>query len=126
MIDSIVRMATTTVILIAICILGVSGNIESVSQYRDAFVFRNTGILTGVGVGGFIILNESYPDFVVKHEYGHLGQERELGALYLPLVALPSITWNLLSRAGVLPWSDYYNRWPENDANARGDVDGIR
>ena len=113
MINNIVVFTTTTVVLIFACILGVSGLTDG-AQFHDGTMVVVPTFDIGFAVGGMVFDSQTA---TIPHEIGHLRQERELGALYLPLVALPSITWNLLSRAGVLEWDTYYSRWPENDAN---------
>lgn len=120
-IDSVVLMAQTTVALIFACILGVSGIVSDLDFTDDAMIVLHRQPW-GMAFGGTAFGNV----YNIDHELGHLAQEQEYGALYPPLVALPSVMWNLLSRAGVLPWSDYYYRWPENDADRRGGVNDIR
>jgi hypothetical protein len=57
---------------------------------------------------------------VLKHEYGHTVQMNNMGlANYALDVALPSITINLLSRHGKLPY-DYYSYPWEAEANQLG------
>ncbi len=91
---SIIQFTYTTLMLIGLCALGVTGRIESVTTYRDALVVQPT-IQSAFAVGGMIVTSvpPSYPGYteLLKHEYGHLIQEREYGPLYLLLVALPSV-----------------------------------
>ena len=111
MIISIVPMLYSTIALILICIMGVSGQIETVSTYRDALVFRNSGSYVGGAGGGFIVLNTTYSDDTVRHEYGHLMQEQLLGVMYIPVVAINSMLGHLFYKGS------YYERWPESWAD---------
>jgi hypothetical protein len=111
---SLIEMATTTVSLITFCILGVTGAVSGVEVYEDAIAFESPYF--SISIGGFVV----GPEFMWAHEYGHVLQNRQLGAAYLPVVGLPSITMNVLTRLGLLPYQDYYNRWPETWANDLG------
>ena len=93
--------------------MGVSGEISSVDSYRGALVFRSR-TFPGMALGGMVILHEAYPDEWIAHEFGHLQQEKQLGALYIPLVGLVSVGGNLINM--VFGYSDrsYLDRWPEN------------
>ena len=109
-IDSVVRMTTTTVALIFACVLGVTGN-ASLGQYRDVLTIEISGN-TSFAFGG-MIFDGGAP---LSHEYGHVMQERLLGACYLPLVAVPS----LLLMAADMSTNDYYATWPESWATELG------
>ena len=113
MINAVAQMTHTTLSLIFACILGVSGLTDGI-EFHDGTMVVVPTFRMGFALGG-IVFNDI--EASIPHERGHLQQEALYGALYLPLVALPSITWNLLSRAGVLSWDTYYDRWPENNAN---------
>ncbi len=122
MINNVVVFTQTTIALIFACVLGVSGLTEGV-QFHDGTMVVVPTFRMGFALGGMVFTDI---DTLIPHERGHLQQEQELGAFYLPLVALPSIAWNLLSRAGALEWDTYYDRWPENDASKRGSANGIQ
>lgn len=81
-------------------------------------------LIDGVALGPFAMLGNHYANWrnVIKHENGHTEQSLLLGPLYLPVVALPSVTMNLLTRAKILRRDRYYLRWPENWANDLGGV----
>jgi RHS repeat-associated protein len=60
----------------------------------------------------------------IQHEYGHTKQLDELGILkYSIYVAVPSVTCNLLTRAGKLPYGYYNSPW-EYQADVYGGVNG--
>jgi len=81
----------------------------------------------GVSLGMFILLGRSYSgmlaDRTKKHEHGHTIQSMMLGPLYLIVVGLPSIVFNILTRFRILSWGSYYTRYPENWADQLGGVD---
>lgn len=58
----------------------------------------------GVSLGNYIILGPcSTTD--VMHEQGHMLQSRKLGILYLLVIGLPSITFNIYDRLFHCKWS---------------------
>ena len=70
---------------------------------------------------GFIGMSHSQLSAnVLKHEYGHTVQMRNMGVVdYTAEVAIPSLTINLLDRHGKLPY-DYYSYPWEAEANQLG------
>ena len=125
MINSIVAMFTTTVALIVVCILGVAGSVDSMTPYRDAFVIRTEVSQGGAAFGGFIFTSATNTDAaLMDHEYGHLLQNRAMGAAGLPLLTIGSVTAALLYSTGILTPAQYDNAWPEAWATELGD--GIR
>lgn len=94
--------------------------------YKDAKIFIPKKAQFGVSLGPIIILSGAFLSArVIKHEYGHSLQSKMLGPLYLLVVGLPSITFNILTRVGLLKPSMYYKRYPENWADRLGGVDAI-
>ncbi len=87
MINSVVRFAQGTIALIFACILGVSGMVEDVS-FTDAAMMVRHNQPFGVAFGG--VAFHSLP-WRFDHELGHLAQEDLLGALYIPIVGIPSL-----------------------------------
>lgn len=73
----------------------------------------------GCGLGPFAMLSSRYPnwDTTIKHEGGHTQQSLILGWLYLPVVALPSVTQWWLTKIKVISYYHYYFRFPENWAD---------
>ena len=71
-------------------------------------------------IGGVIWLNENITlddAWIVSHEWGHLVQERILGPLYIPIIAIPSA---ISSRTNSL--EDHRNQWFERNASWIGGV----
>lgn len=112
MIALIYQFTLNTIMLIIVCVLGVSGEISSIGFYSDVMVFR-TLTYGGVAVGNMILLNEDYDNEWIQHEYGHLKQERMLNVLYLPIVGIPSVIARL-TQTYMWPetWADELGRTP--------------
>lgn len=82
-----------------------------------------------VSLGRFIIMEQRIYDEpsiyynCVRHENGHFLQGKIFGPLYLIAVGLPSIINNILARIfGGKFITDYYKKWPENNADTLGCV----
>ena len=94
--------------------------------FKEAIVLifpcLQNSFFSGGSFGKYIILPVRNLQ-TVKHEYGHLRQGLIFGPLYLFVVGIPSVFWNLLSR--VLPHikKTYYIRYPENWADKLGGVE---
>jgi len=88
--DSVARMLQTTIALITMCILGVSGYVDEVRPYRGSLAVETTFNM-GWAIGGFIFVGSlDYPEWT-SHEYGHVRQEQMLGIFYIPMIAIPSM-----------------------------------
>ena len=75
----------------------------------------------GVSLGDYIFILKSNDDeFARKHELGHRVQSRILGPLYLLIVGLPSVLFNIISNHSCKFSRRYYDRFPENWANKLG------
>ena len=67
-------------------------------RYRNCLmtVWRRSD---GISLGLFAFVpergNEILNDHLKRHEYGHCLQSMMLGPLYLPLIGLPSMCWNI-------------------------------
>jgi hypothetical protein len=92
---------------------------EMFERIDDVVVYK-TKYNIGISLGDYIIVRQGTS---IKHEYGHSKQSKILGWFYLIVVGLPSITFNILTRMGILKREDYYTRFPENWADSLGDVD---
>ena len=58
---------------------------------------------------------------VLKHEYGHILQEHEMGFVrYVCFVAVPSVAYNFISRNHDILHENYYNMPWEYDVDIRG------
>lgn len=60
------------------------------SFYKGSLVVRQNQIGT-CSIFGTICLNDSEDETTLKHECGHSIQERILGPLYIPRIAIPSV-----------------------------------
>lgn len=68
----------------------------------------------GVSLGNYMIVDLSiHGDKTILHERGHQIQSLILGPLYLILVGIPSITFNILTMLTILDINKYYKRYPE-------------
>lgn len=86
----------------------------------------------GVSLGNYIFLSSAtgYQDQIdIDHEYGHCVQSRRSGPFYLFIYGLPSIILNIICRIIIqlkgskTPFvKNYYNRWPEKQADIFGGV----
>ena len=121
MISSVVCMAQTTVMLIVAAALGVSGVATGMEPYRDAMVVH-LNVIQSFALGGFLFIDAWNLDVVKAHEYGHYEQEQQLGALYLPIVALPSVALNVAVILGLVDPRSYFLSWPESWADELGGV----
>jgi RHS repeat-associated protein len=101
------------------------------SSYNGTLVIRHSiSGLDSWSIGGIIFLNHNRDDYsynyrqdLLNHEYGHILQEKELGTLkYFFAIAIPSVTFNLLSDYSDFLKNNYYNMPWEYDADMRGGV----
>ena len=51
---------------------------------------------SGISLGNYIIMNWADEEDGMKHEYGHSIQSRYLGPVYLLIIGLPSLIWNII------------------------------
>ncbi|MDR0569107.1 MAG: hypothetical protein LBG87_07880 [Spirochaetaceae bacterium] len=86
-------------------------------------------LVSGFSAGQYIFLNDRHDVTDIRHELGHSAQSLYLGPLYLPIVGIPSICWNLWDRRFHKRWTPqervrwYYGRFPENWADRLGGAD---
>ena len=113
---SIMQMLSTTVSLISICIMGVAGQFDGVTDYNGTFVFTVSPNQSGFALGGLVVSSKPR----VKHEYGHILQEQRMGPFYLPLIALPSIIGVFLYQADIIDINQYQKIPGEAWANYLG------
>lgn len=78
--------------------------------------WHSRGILGGISLGDYIIVN-THNTVVIRHEYGHSIQSVRLGWLYLVVVGLPSLLWNIFHGE-----RDYYSFYTEKWADKLGGV----
>lgn len=92
------------------------------SAYKKTFVLKMPIGSYGASFGILFIGTKVRSIETVKHEYGHKLQLKEKGWFsYVFRIAIPSLTANLLSRMGRLPY-DYYGSVWEREADQLGEV----
>lgn len=88
-----------------------------VSRFYDATVVNRQGSGNGSGftLGPYINTKNAGAD-LIRHEYGHVLQSRDMGPGYLFVVGLPSLVGSALDMMGL---HDHDREWYEVDANIR-------
>lgn len=101
--------------------------IESIlceSAYREGKVRGNTIIVSELfpytlSLGDYLFINKMSPQLSIQHEYGHSKQSTILGPMYLVIIGIPSIIYNIVyclcTKIGV-KWN-YYSFYTEYWAN---------
>ena len=98
--------------------------------YKGSMVHVCNKFPGGISLGNTIIV-KTYPTNKnlwdnVKHEYGHQKQSEEWGWLYLIVIGLPSIVFNIWDRLfhdDDEKWVKWYYNLPwEKDADKKGNV----
>jgi hypothetical protein len=111
MIDSIWRMAATTVSLLGFCILGVTGIADDVILFNGTIVAVSADT-ESLAIGG-LIFAESTDENMLRHEYGHILQAQQLGLFYVPFVAAPSAINRVLRMVKTEHRIPYCERWAD-------------
>lgn len=62
---------------------------------------------SGISLGNYIIMNRDDKEDGMRHEYGHSIQSRYLGVIYLLVIGLPSILWNIIDAIIITPIVGY-------------------
>ncbi len=117
------QLSRTAIALIATCFLGVTGQVETLTVYRDTMVVESS---YGSGqLGGFIFVDspslDYFGDRLLAHEQGHWQQEQMVGVY--SAVAIPSLIWNVIWRFSYKTTAQYFEAWPERWADALGGVE---
>ena len=102
--------------------LQLTGNVVRTAEVNEVRIIV-TRTPFGASLGRFIFVDASIlTEGIVRHEYGHTMQGYRHGPFFLLAEGLTSFVQagiSLFSR----PFADaYFNRWPENEANALGGV----
>lgn len=121
-----------------ICFMGflavdwLSGQDSKVIRTPDRVILNSSHQYSGVTLGFFIIL--PYQKFVryfnaytqsLRHETGHYHQSKILGPLYLLVIGIPSILWNIFQYLYTLVMGkrlDYYKFYSEKWADKLGNI----
>jgi len=96
---------------------------------RRVIWFKKGKFFSGTSLGYWILLPYDAGARTVAHEWGHCMQSRDWGILYLLVVGIKSLYYNLKSRNCQRTWENYYKNFPEDDADSRAGViwkDGVR
>ena len=92
-------------------------------------------LISGSSLSHIICVTDRNLKLDIPHEYGHCLQSKKRGWLYLLVIGIPSICNNLRGRKVYKDMTyeevqkDYYNRYPEKEADELGGVvwvDGVR
>ncbi|MFA5625170.1 MAG: hypothetical protein WC966_08985 [Bradymonadales bacterium] len=87
-------------------------------QKNDGIWYVEKLFGSGVCLGDYIIMETTSANARdIAHERGHQRQSRLLGPLYLPIVGIPSLAFNIASRYSHKIAKGYYRRFPENWAD---------
>lgn len=101
--------------------------IVEIEKYKQSNIYWIKNWKRGVSLGQYVLLGDVYksPELynnTIKHEYGHTIQSLIFGPTYLIIIALPSITMNIISQLNKNFAKNYFKRWPENWADKLGGV----
>jgi hypothetical protein len=113
MVANLYGFIAPTIALLIACIMGVAGEVEATTTFRDSLHFvRSHDARVGFTFGGLIIS----PEKAAKHEYGHVLQERQLGIFYVPIIGIGSLIGALV----VSSTEEYLAIWSERWATELG------
>jgi hypothetical protein len=129
-ISSIWQFPQTILALIIISYYKFTKGLIKTDDYkkRKIYIVRPSNTMTAVSLGFSIIVGQDYDSQEIRdHEYGHTIQSLVLGPFYLFTVGVISALFNLMSRYSDAKGSgkfssNYYKRWPENQADKFGGV----
>lgn len=111
--------------LLGVILLGIYRPSQSavlgMKGYPDRIFYYTDNIPAGISLGNIIILRPKSKTIDHYHEYGHSKQSLFLGPLYLLVIGLPSILWNIHCRRDSS--ADYYSFYTEKWADRLGNVD---
>ena len=78
----------------------------------------------GASLGKYIFLGEALlAEYTVRHEYGHTMQGYKRGPFFLLFEGLVSFVQATVSMISPSFAADYYERWPEDEANRLGGIE---
>jgi len=106
--------------LLALCMLfyfHLTHSIKQITKLHGKTIIHSSKAPNGISLGNFVFVKYPSNQAIIKHELGHCRQSEILGWLYLPIVGLPSITMNIISRYNASFAKGYYRRFPENWAD---------
>ena len=103
-------------------LLQLTGNVVNTANMNEIKIVVTTAPV-GVSLGKYIFIHTSLQaENVIKHEYGHTLQGYKHGPFYLLFEGLVSFVQAAFSMISPSFADDYFDRWPENEANELGGV----
>ena len=99
--------------------------VDHKEKHGHAIVYNTCMKRASVSLGHKIYLCERdwNDEYLIKHEIGHYKQSLMVGWLYLLVIALPSVIWNVWGFERALkknPEVSYYDYWTEHWADKLG------
>ena len=95
---------------------------EGLYKGRRIIRFKKGKIFSGTSLGYWILLPYDAGAKTVAHEFGHCLQSAKWGWLYLIVVGIPSLRNNLKSRTCERTSKNYYELYPEKEADTLGGI----
>lgn len=113
---------------IAFFICGVLGPLCTYGGiYNNKSLIISNNILSNFSLGDYIFIKPNTPEKGIRHELGHSYQSQLLGWFYIPVIAIPSITHNIvhsiISKFGKA-WN-YYSFYTEKWADKLSESEKI-
>lgn len=98
-------------------------NTEYIMTKHCSFIIKTKGIPASVSLGSFVLIKWNRIDRkeVIQHELGHVWYSHLFGPLYLIIIGLPSLLWNISMKK--LGYNNYYIFYTEKWANKKGYVE---
>jgi len=89
---------------------------------RRVVWFKKGKFFSGTSLGYFILLPYGSGVKTTAHEWGHCMQSKKSGPLYLVIYGIPSLQNNLEARSNEWTYENYYELYPERDADLRAGI----
>jgi hypothetical protein len=103
-------------------LLQLTGNVVNTAELNEVKIIVTTAPF-GVSLGKYIFIHISLQtENVIRHEYGHTLQGYKHGPFYLLFEGAVSFVQAAFSLVSPSFAEDYFDRWPENEANELGGV----
>ena len=103
-------------------LLQLTGSVVDTADMNEIKIVVTTAPF-GVSLGKYIFIHTSLQtENVIRHEYGHTLQGYKHGPFYLLLEGAVSFVQAAFSIISPSFAEDYFDRWPENEANELGGV----
>ena len=103
-------------------LLQLTGNVVNTAELNEVKIIV-TRTPFGASLGKYVFLGKSLlTENTARHEYGHTLQGYKHGPFYLLFEGLVSFVQAAFSMISPSFADDYFDRWPENEADELGDV----